>query len=454
MQHQLRGVKTMRWMRFCWIVLLCVIGMTAWADDWPQWLGSQRDSVWREDGIVRRIPEKGLPVLWRTKVGLGYAGPAVADGRVYVMDYLLKSGKVTNNPDVRDKTTGKERVLCLQAKTGKILWKHEYDRSYSLSFAGGPRTTPTVVDGKVYALGAEGNLWCLDARTGKVIWSVDYAKDYGAKTPIWGFASHPLVDDDLLYCIVGGEGSVAVAFNKNTGKEVWRALSSREPGYCPPSIIEHAGVRQLLIWNSESLNSLDLKTGKVYWTAALKPYVGMAIAAPRKWESYLLASNFGVAALLKLADDKPGAEILWRGEPKNAIYSANVTPFIDDGTIYGCDIETGALMGVDLKDGTRLWQTTAATFGGPGRARYGTAFVVKNGDRFVLFNEKGDLILANLTRKGYEEVGRQHVLEPTNVVFERPVVWSHPAFANRCVYARNDKELVCVSMAEKAASPR
>ena len=104
-------------------------------------------------------------------------------------------------------------------------------------------------------------------------------------------------------------------------------------------------------------------------------------------------------------------------------------------------------MGVDLRDGTRLWQITAATFGGPGRARYGTAFVVKNGDRFVLFNEKGDLILANLTRQGYEELGRQHVLEPTNVVFDRSVVWSHPAFANRCLYARNDKELVCVSMA-------
>ncbi len=437
----------MRSMRFCSLVMLLVIGVTAWADDWPQWLGPQRDSVWREDGIVERIPEKGLPVLWRTKIGLGYAGPAVADGRVYVMDYLLKSGKVTNNPDVRDKTTGKERVLCLQAGTGKILWKHEYDRSYSLSFAGGPRTTPTVVDGKVYALGAEGNLWCLDARTGKAIWSVDYVKDYGAKTPIWGFAAHPLVDGDLLYCIVGGEGSVVVAFNKNTGKEVWRALSAREPGYCPPSIITHAGVRQLLIWHSESLNSLDPKTGKVYWTVALKPFVGMAIAAPRKWESFLLASNFGVAALLKLDDGKPGAEIQWRGEPKNAIFSANVTPFIEDGIIYGCDIETGALMGVDLRDGMRLWQTTAATFGGPGRARYGTAFVVKNGDRFVLFNEKGDLILANLTRKGYEELGRQHVLEPTNVVFDRPVVWSHPAFANRCLYARNDKELVCVSMA-------
>jgi outer membrane protein assembly factor BamB len=202
-----------------------------------------------------------------------------------------------------------------------------------------------------------------------------------------------------------------------------------------------------LIWHSDSLNSLDPKTGRVYWTVALKPFVGMAIAAPRKWESYLLASGYGVAAMLKLDDDKPGAEIQWRGEPKNAIFSSNVTPFIEDGTIYGCDIETGALMAVDLMDGTRLWQTTDATFGGSGRARYGTTFFVKNGDRYFMFNEQGDLILANLNRQGYEELGRQHVLEPTNAVFGRSVVWSHPAFANRRLYARNDNELVCVSMA-------
>ena len=114
----------------------------AWTEDWPQWLGPQRDSVWREDGIVQRIPENGLPVLWRTQIGLGYAGPAVADGRVYLMDYLLETGEVKNNSDARDRTTGKERVLCLQAGTGKILWKHEYDRPYKLSFAGGPRCTP------------------------------------------------------------------------------------------------------------------------------------------------------------------------------------------------------------------------------------------------------------------------------------------------------------------------
>lgn len=428
--------------------LLCMLVTTiASADDWPRWLGPKQDSVWREDGIIERIPEGGLPVLWRTKIGWGYAGPAVAKGRVYVMDYVLEDGKITNNPGGRDKTNGKERILCLDARTGKVLWSHQYDRPYLVSYAGGPRCTPSVVDGKVYALGAEGNLWCLDAETGAVVWSVDFVEDYGAPTPMWGVAAHPLIEGDCVYAMVGGTDSVVVAWDKETGKEVWRALSAKEPGYCPPSMIEHAGRQQLLAWHAESLNSLDPKTGEVFWSLPLEANFGMAISQPRKWQSYLLASNYGVAALLKLDDEKPGAEILWRGTPKDAIYAANVTPFIEDGTIYGCDIESGALMGVDLQAATRLWTTLEPTTGGTRRARYGTAFLIKQSERFVLFNEKGDLILANLTRQGYEETGRFHVLEPTNSTFNRDVVWSHPAFADRCLFARNDAEIVCVGMA-------
>src|SRR5262249_4638015 len=126
----------------------------------------------------------------------------------------------------RPKVTGKERVLCLDAANGNVLWKHEYDCPYEISYPGGPRCTPTVHDGKVYALGAEGNLVCLDAKKGDVIWSKDFKKDYGAKTAIWGYASHPLMDGRRLVCVVGGEGSVAVAFDKDTGKELWKSLSA------------------------------------------------------------------------------------------------------------------------------------------------------------------------------------------------------------------------------------
>ncbi|MEX0819753.1 MAG: PQQ-binding-like beta-propeller repeat protein [Pirellulaceae bacterium] len=418
------------------------------AADWPQWLGPDRASVWNEEGIVERFPAAGLEVKWRVPVGLGYSGPAVVDGNVYVMDYELQAGQVQNNAGMRGRLEGRERIGCFDARSGQLLWRHAYDRPYELSYPSGPRCTPTVNDGRVYAVGGHGDLTCLDATTGAVIWKKALAQEYDAPTPIWGFAAHPLVDGDLLYCIVGGSGSVVVAFDKKTGKEVWRALSATEQGYCPPTMIEHAGVKQLLIWHSDALNGLNPQTGEVYWSVQLQPAYGMAVTAPRKVGSYVFASAIGnTAALLKLDDDKPGAEIEWRGNPKNAVYCCNSTPQIVDGVIYGNDCQVGTLMAVRLDNAERLWETFEPTSGGTRRASHGTAFIVRHQDRFFLFSETGDLILADLSREGYRELGRFHVLDPTNEAFGREVVWSHPAFANKSVYARNDKELVCVSLA-------
>ena len=438
-------------------IFLTVPALTARGDDWPQWMGPKRDGVWRETRLVKAIPPAGLPVKWRAEVKGGYSGPAVADGRVYLMDYERREGDVANAPTDRNTLAGRERVLCLDAASGKLLWKYDYDCPYAISYASGPRCTPTVADDKVYTLGAEGNLLCLDAATGRVIWSKDFKKDYSAPTPLWGFCGHPLVDGNRLVCLVGGEGSVAVAFDKDTGRELWRALSASESGYCPPSIIESAGVRQLLIWDADNLNALDPVTGVVLWSQPLKPSYGMSIMAPRvattKQGQVLFASGIGrVAALYTLAADKPGASIAWRGEPKSAIYCSNSTPFIAGDTLYGCDCDTGFLTAVDLATGKRLWETGEPTLGNR-RGRHGTAFLVRQGDaagddRTWLFSETGDLILSRLTPAAYEELGRTHLLAPTNECFGREVVWSHPAFANRCIFARNDRELVCVSLAE------
>jgi outer membrane protein assembly factor BamB len=389
----------------------------------------------------------------------GYSGPAVADGRVYLADYDHGDGEVANSPNDRTQLAGRERLLCLDAATGTLLWKHEYDCPYAISYASGPRCTPTVADGKVYMLGAEGNLLCLDAKTGAVVWSKDFKIDYAAPTPIWGFCGHPLVDGNRLVCLVGGAGSVAVAFDKDTGKELWRAVSASEQGYCPPTLIETAGVRQLMIWDADKLNSLDPATGKIFWSEPLKPAYGMSIMAPQvadtKQGRVLYASGIGrVGALFALAPDGTGAKVLWRGEPKTAVYCANSTPFIAGNTLYGCDCETGFLTAVDLATGARLWETGQPTMGDR-RGKHGTAFLVRHepsknaGDgRTWLFSETGDLILARLTPQAYEELGRSHLLDPTNECFGREVVWSHPAFAHRCVFARNDREIVCVSLAE------
>ena len=432
--------------------LLLFLPAFSFADDWPQWFGPQRDGIWREKGVLKNFPKDGPQVLWRTPIHWGYSGPAAAEGKIYVTDYVQENGKVTNNPGARDKMKGQERILCLDAQTGKMLWKYTYERDYSLSYPKGPRCTPTVDSGKVYCLGAEGDLLCLDADNGEVLWSKELTKAYKTSTPIWGYAAHPLVDGDLLYCIVGGENSLVVAFDKNTGKEVWKALSTtREQGYCPPTIIEHDGVRQLLIWHPDSLNSLNPKTGEKYWSTPLRPSYQMAIAPPRKLGDYLFASGIGhVGAMMKLGkkDGRPSVEVLWKGTAKSAVYSGNSTPFLEDGMIYGADCGLGALIGAKIEDGKRVWETFQPTTGGTRRASHGTAFLVKHQDRFFLWSETGDLILAKLSPKGYQELGRFHVLEPTNDSFGRPVVWSYPAFANRCAYVRNDKEIVCVSLAE------
>lgn len=420
------------------------------ADDWPQWMGPQRDDVWRETGILGKFPEGGPKVLWRVPIAGGYAGPAVADGRVYVADYLLKEGDPRPDPGKRNKLKGMERVLCFDQQTGKPIWKHEYDCPYEVSYPAGPRVTPTVHQSKVYTLGTEGHLFCLDAAKGTVLWSKELKKEYKTETPQWGFCGHPLVDGKKLICLVGGEGSVAVAFDKDTGKELWRALSASEPGYCPPTMIEAGGKRQLLIWHAASLNSLDPETGKPYWEHPLKPDYGMSIAAPRKLGDLLYASGIGdVGVCLKLAKDKPGFEVVWKGDPKTGVYCANSTPFLEDGIIYGSDCQTGAFRAVNLATGQRLWESFQPTTGGNQRASSATAFVIKNGDRFILFAETGHLIIAKLTPKGYEEISRAKILEPTGDAFGRPVVWSHPAFAGKCCFARNDKELVCVSLAGK-----
>src|SRR5262249_25618109 len=158
----------------------------------------------------------------------------------------------------RDGIPGKERVLCLDAATGEEVWKHEYDRPYTIHYGSGPRATPTVKGGKVYALGAMGDLLCLDARTGKPVWHKDLMKDYGVKAPpVWGHSSHPLVEGDLVHVTAGGKGSAAVALRKDSGKEVWKALTSEEIGYSPPRLIESGKHKQLVVWLSDSLNGLD-----------------------------------------------------------------------------------------------------------------------------------------------------------------------------------------------------
>jgi outer membrane protein assembly factor BamB len=450
---------------------LAFLAVSVWlasarADDWPQWLGPQRDGVWREKGILDKLPRDGPKRLWREKIGGGYAGPAVAGGKVFVHDRVLDEGqKDPENPFFRANSKGKERILCLDATTGKQLWLKEYACTYKgVSYPAGPRATPTIDGDRVYTLGAMGDLQCRKVKDGELVWEKNLMKEYKVQVAVWGFSAHLLIDGDNLITLVGKK-PVVVALDKNNGKEQWQALKmdSSEVGYCPPMIYEFDKKRHLVIWHPEAVCGLDPTTGKTLWTHDWPVQSNLTIPTPRQVGNKLFLTSFYNGCRLLEIGESP--RVVWKSEaskgrplseqPKNTdkLHSIMVTPAIKGGHVYGVD-SYGELRCLDLKDGKRVWSETTATGAGKEPVRWATAFLVEQGDRFFLFNEKGELIVAKLSPKGYEEVSRAKLLDPTYQLGGggkfgpgRKVLWSHPAYANKCVFARNDKEVVCYSLA-------
>jgi outer membrane protein assembly factor BamB len=441
------------------VLLTTITPLIAHAEDWPQWLGSQRDGVWREVGTVASLKEGAVPVRWRAPIGGGYAGPAVAAGRVIVTDFVQSTdaGKTAGQRG----RVGVERIHCLDEKTGTVVWTYEYPCTYGFDYGSGPRATPVVDGDRVYTLGGEGHLHCLDVATGKPIWSKHFADDKAA-TPIWGYSSHPLIDGDKLICLTGPseQGKVVTSFDKRTGAVLWTALKAKEIGYCPPTMVEAGGVRQLIAWHPESINSLDPETGKLNWSHAFGPVrYGVSITTPRHvkhpehGDLLVVSSYWDGTIVLKLDPTAKSASLLWERAGKGrtqtgALHSLMAPPLMTDTHLYGMN-RGGELRCLDLGTGEVLWETYAATTGDE-HADNATAFLVPNPtpDKTFLFNESGEMILAKLSPAGYEELGRTHLLQTTNTATQRPVLWCHPALANRSVYWRNDREIVAFSLAD------
>lgn len=422
-----------------------------WADDWPQWFGPQRDGVWREEGIVETFPEGGPKLLWQADIGAGYAGPSVQGNHVYVFDRTLAADTENpENPFDRGKIPGKERLICLDATTGKEQWAFAYDCQYTVSYAAGPRCNPVVDEGLVYILGAEGHLHALTAENGEVVWKKEFLTLFDVDSPGWGFAATPLVDGDQLICLARGEGSTVVSFDKKTGAERWRALTAKEPGYCPPTMLERDGKRILLIWHPEAVNGLDPKNGNVLWSIPWEIRSGLTVATPRLVGTQLFLSCFyNGATLLEFAslDQKP--TVVWqtkraserRTEHLNTIMS---TPVIVDGHVYG-NCSYGQFRCLRLADGNRVWESLQPVVGK--EVRWGNVFVTPHEDRFFLFNELGELGIAKLSPEGYEEISRAKLLEPNGSdMRQRDIVWSHPAYAKQCIFVRNDTHVKCFSL--------
>jgi len=440
------AIPSFRALAVVFAAFACLAPSAARADDWPEWRGAGRTGEWRETGIVERLPE-ALAFTWRTPIGGGYAGPAVAGGRVYVTDFV----RAENN-------RGTERALALDEASGKILWVREWPVSYAGiqdTYATGPRATPTVDGDRVYVLGTMGDLLCLNAANGEVVWRKNFVADYDTAVPAWGMTGAPLIEGNLLIALVGGKPDAkVVAFDKRTGKEVWRALSSKsEPGYSPPLIVESGGVRQLIVWHPAAVSSLDPATGRVYWEQPFDVQLGMSVATPVFDRGHLLVSAFFDGSLmLELDGEKPAAKRLWEGTSESEIETEGLhalitTPVLDGGYLYGI-CSYGQLRALDAATGERLWETTALT---RENARWAAGLIVRQGSRYFINNDRGELILARLTPEGYEELGRTKLIEPTSPASRRrelnAVHWSHPAYANRHIITRNDREIVRASLA-------
>lgn len=417
---------------------------SAVGDDWPQWMGPSRDNIWRETGIVDKLPEGGPKVLWRTEIAGGYAGPAVAGGRVFITDYVSAENVKVDNFD-RKEFSGEERVHCLDEASGKILWSHKYPVKYTISYPAGPRCTPNVDGDRVYTLGAEGDLICFQIADGKIVWSRDLKKDYGTKAALWGYAAHPLIDGDKLLCLAGGEGSHIVAFNKHDGKEIWKSTTSPEQGYSPPTILEYAGVRQLILYRPNAVSSIDPETGREYWSLPYEASNGSIIMSPILCGEHLYVAGYSNRSLMvKMDSTKPAATEVWR-DKQNVICPVNVQPFLDGNVLYGFD-QKGVLRAISIPEGTRLWESTDVI--GKRAAGSDTAFIVRHEDRYFFFTELGELVIGKLSPEGFTEISRAKVIDQTNFAFGRDVVWSMPAFASKHAYIRNDKEIICVDLAK------
>ena len=424
------------------------------AEDWTQFRGRDRLGVWHEAGIVETLPQ-ALKVTWRTPIGSGYSGPAVADGRIFVSDWA---------EDPRSRTVdGTERALALDEQTGEVLWTHEWETTYRMlvySYAVGPRATPTVDDDRVYVLGATGRLFCFDVETGAIRWQKDYIEDYDTSVPVYGIASAPLVDGERLIALVGGEpDALVVAFDKHTGEELWRSLPVRsELGYAHPVIYEAGGVRQLIIWHPEALASLDPETGAVYWEHPWEVSMAVSLATPVRSGDYLLVSQFfNGSMMMRLSSDRPAATEMWRGRSRSelpdmteGLHALVTTPVIDGDTIYGVG-SYGELRGLDARTGERLWMNRDMTV----EVRWSSAHLVRHANRYFVNNDVGDLIIARLTPTGYVELSRTKLIEPTSgsgtrtphgAIAERIVNWTHPAYANGHIVHRNDREIIRASL--------
>lgn len=410
---------------------LLFLGTPVRAADWPQFRGPNRDGVWNETGLV--FPADGLKIRWRKPVGWGFSSPVVAQGKVFLTDAQLM------------RPAARERMQCFDEATGDTLWTFAYEVIYPEwvfvpGQGNGPCATPIVEADKAFMLGGNGHVHCLHARNGTVLWKKNLGKEYQIEQLMC--RPSPLIEGNLLILFTGAKpGASVLALEKDTGKEVWKALGESVSN-SSPLVIVAGGKRQLIVWTGESITSLNPATGQTYWREAMVTSNNDAIPAPVIHKNWLLIGGL----MLELNAHEPTASVLWpetRAVSKR-ILSNTSTALLSGDHVYSAK-SSGELVCLEAGTGKQLWQTNKVTELKSGASIHITA----SGDAMFLFSDEGNLIRAQLTPQGYKEISRARLLEPTTPFGSNKRAWTPPAYANGHVFARSDAELVCASLAAK-----
>jgi outer membrane protein assembly factor BamB len=382
-------------------------------DDSPQFLGPDREPVIRGVRLARDWSARPPRELWRTEVGAGWGSFAVA-------------GPLAITQEQRG---NKELIVCRDRDTGAVRWSHANAVRFDEKMGGpGPRATPTVTGGRVYALGATGILDCLDAATGEPVWSKDTLGKAGVPNLNWGKSCSPLVADGLVFVSLGeGEQPNLAAYRTTDGSPAWRA-GSDAASYASPLVTTLAGTRQVVMMNAHSVTGHDPADGRVLWTFPWPdPMAKASQPVPLSGDRLLLTCGYGEAAVLLRLRADGGAlapEKVWGNRRLRTKFT---TVAVRDGHAYGLD--DGALVCVNVDTGERAWQA---------RRRYGHGQVLLVEDLLLVQCEDGEVVLAEASPKGHRELGRMPALSGKT--------WNNPALAGRQLFLRNGREAACYEL--------
>lgn len=425
----------MRRISFTCLTCLLLAGAGV-AEDWPRWRGPRGDGTWLGPKLPDPWPKGSLHTHWRVPIGAGYSGISVAGRRVFTMDRPQATQK-DKNPD------GEERVLCFDAATGKMLWSYVYPAHYGdLDYGSGPRANATVDESRVYVLGAVGHVHCLNVATGRVLWRHDPVAEMKARRPTWGFAASPVVIEEadlVVFHIAAEPNGSLVAFNRTTGKEVWRSLPD-SAGYATPLLARTPSGYQLIAWTPENVHGLDPKTGKRNWSIPYQVTYGVSIATPIVQAGLVFVSGYWEGSkAIQLGPEPSQATIAW--QDNRVLRGLMAPPLYRNGYAYLLDKQFG-LTCFEFRTGKKIWDD-GNRLTPRGRNPQASFAWIGDEDKVLALNSDGELILARLRPAGYLELGRSKIIGET---------WANPAFAGDSIYARSDREIIRVSLTQTGPS--